>query len=216
MDVIKLITLLRRTTKKFTRPLSDMIVEEFGKDPYLILISCLLSLRARDTTTIQVCRDLFAHAKTPKEIIELPLKNLEKIIFPIGFYKHKAKTLKYVTRVLLERFKGKVPRTEEELLSIKGVGQKTANLVLGVAFGIPAICVDVHVHRISNRLGLIKTKNVEETEQALQKIIPKHYWIEWNRLIVMWGQNVCVPLSPFCSTCAIRSFCSRIGVTRSR
>ena len=126
------------------------------------------------------------------------------------------KTLKNVCKVLIDRFEGKVPATEEELLSIKGVGRKTANLVLGLAFGKPAICVDIHVHRISNRLGLVKTKTPEETEMALQKILPKKYWIEWNKLLVIWGQNVCLPISPKCSSCAVRNQCKRIGITKSR
>ena len=173
-------------------------------------------LRSKDLVTIPVCSELFGRVKTPQEFLNTPLPELEKIIYRIGFYKQKAKNLHAVSRELLERFDGKVPRTEEELLTLPGVGRKTANLVLGVAYGIPAICVDIHVHRISNRLGLVKTKTPEETEEALKKILPKDLWIEFNTLLVMWGQNVCVPVSPFCSRCDIYEYCKRVGVKKSR
>lgn len=212
----KIISLLRSATAGYVKPLSESIIELYGKDPFLILTSCLLSLRAKDSMTIHVCRDLFAKVRTPQAIIEMPLEQLEKILFRIGFYKSKALTLKDVSRVLTERFGGTVPNTMEELLSIKGVGRKTANLVMGLAFDEPAICVDIHVHRISNRLGLVKTKTPDETEIALKKILPKHYWTEWNRLLVMWGQNVCTPISPFCSSCIIRPYCKQVGITKSR
>lgn len=185
---------LQKATKKMQQPLVNEIIKEFGKDPFLILISCLLSLRSRDTGTLPVCRVLFARAKTPQEILSIPIPELERIIYSVNFYKTKAKTLHEVSRIIIKDFKGKVPCSEKELLSIKGVGPKTANLVLGLAFDIPAICVDVHVHRLSNLLGLIKTKTVEQTEEALKKILPKKYWIEWNRLLVIWGQNFRDPI----------------------
>lgn len=214
--ITAIVRILRKATKGYELPLSDQIIKEYGKDPYLLLISCLLSLRARDVSTIHVCRELFKYAKTPKELLAIPLVKLEKIIYKTGFYITKARVLRLVSQRLLDDFGGKVPKTKEELLSLHGVGQKTANLVLSLAFGIPAICVDTHVHKISNRLGLVKTKNADQTEKALEKILPKKYWIEWNRLLVMWGQNVCVPISPFCSLCAIRPYCKRVGVTKSR
>lgn len=216
MNIVQIIEILREATKKFTPPLSQTIIEEFGKDPFLILISCLLSLRARDTMTIQVCRVLFKKVRTPHKLAMFPLKELEDILRPIGFYKNKAKTIKKVSLLLIEQFNGKVPSTREALLLLPGIGPKTTALVLGLAFDQAAICVDVHVHRISNRLGIIKTKTVEETEKELMKLIPKKYWIEWNYLIVMWGQNICVPISPKCSTCALKPVCKRIGVTTSR
>ncbi len=207
---------MRSATKGFTPPLTDQITEEFGQNPFLILISCLLSLRAKDSVTIRVSTDLFKVAKTPQAILALPLKRLEKIIYQIGFYKNKSKTIHSVCKVLIDKYDGKVPKTKEELLSIKGIGQKTANLVLGKAYGIPAICVDVHVHRISNRLGLIKTKTPEQTEEALEKILPKKDWIEWNELLVKWGQNVCAPISPHCNTCKISNYCKKVGITKHR
>ncbi|MCB9493541.1 MAG: endonuclease III [Epsilonproteobacteria bacterium] len=198
------------------QPLIDIVIDEFGHEPYLILIACLLSLRAKDSTTVHVCRELFARVKTPQQLLKLPVSELERIIFKTGFYKNKAKVLRGVSNVLLEQYGGKVPDKYDELISIDGVGPKTANLVLGMAFGKPAICVDTHVHRISNRLGLIKTKTVEQTEQQLKKVLPQKYWTVWNHLLVMWGQNVCVPISPKCSECVLKPHCKRIGVIKSR
>lgn len=216
MDIDKLICTLKKNITHFTPPLIDLIVAECGHDPFLILIACLLSLRAKDTTTIHVCRVLFSRVRTPQELLALDRQELEAIIFKTGFYKNKAEVLQGVSATLLERFAGIVPGTYEELISIKGVGPKTANLVLGAGFNVPAICVDTHVHRISNRLGLIKTATVEETEQVLKKILPKKDWIVWNNVLVVWGQNICAPISPKCSQCAIAGQCKRVGVQKSR
>jgi endonuclease III len=216
MNIDVLIQKLKDATKNFTPTLVDSIIKEYGKDPFLVLISCLLSLRAKDSSTIIICRNLFKIAKTPQQILKIPLSKLEKIIFKSGFYKNKAKSILHVCSVLIEKYNGKVPKTSEELLSIKGIGPKTANLILGQAFRIPAICVDTHVHRISNRLGLVKTKTPEQTLEALEKVLPKKYWTHWNNLLVQWGQNVCTPTSPFCSTCKISKYCKKIGVTKHR
>ena len=213
---IRIIEILRKATKKMPPPASLAIVHEFGKNPYLILISCLLSLRTRDTVSLPASQRLFAHAQTPSQMLALPVATIEKLIFPAGFYHRKARLLHAVSKDLLERFGGRVPATYDQLTSIKGIGPKTANLVLGTAFDIPAICVDIHVHRVSNRLGLVKTKTVAQTEAELQKIVPKKYWIEYNHLLVMWGQNICVPISPFCSRCAIAPLCPRVGVIKHR
>jgi endonuclease-3 len=213
---IRIIQILRTATKGMEQPASVNIVNQFGKDPYLVLISCLLSLRTKDTVSFPASQRLFEHAKTPEQMLKVPIKSIEQLIYPTGFYHRKAALLHQVSKDLLERFEGKVPHTEEELLSIKGVGRKTANLVLGMAFDIPAICVDVHVHRISNRLGLVKTKTTDETEIELKKILPQHYWIEYNHLLVLLGQNICVPISPKCSQCAIAKLCPRVGVTKHR
>lgn len=198
------------------QPASVSIVAEFGKDPFLILVSCLLSLRTKDSVSLSASKRLFKCAKTPQQMLKLSVWQIEKLIYPTGFYHRKARLLHAVSSDLLARFDGKVPAHLDDLLSIKGVGRKTANLVLGMAFDIPSICVDTHVHRVSNRLGLVKTKTTQETELALKKIIPRQYWIEFNHLLVMWGQNICVPLSPFCSRCALFDVCPRVGVTRSR
>lgn len=213
---LQIIHILRKATAHMTPPAGATIVKKFGRDPYLVLISCLLSLRAKDAASLAASCKLFEHAKTPREMIKLPLKKIEELVFATGFYHNKAKTILSVSHELLDRFDGKVPHTRQELMSIKGVGPKTAALVLADGFEIPAICVDVHVHRISNRLGLIHTKTVEETEIELQKILPKENWREWNSLMVMWGQNICVPVSPFCSKCPLFDVCSRVGVKRSR
>lgn len=199
-----------------TDPAVSQVARIFDKDPFLILISCLLSLRAKDSISLPISLKLFQLAKTPQELLVIPRIKLEKMIHSVGFYHQKARTLHAVCTALLERFDGKVPATQPALLSLPGVGRKTANLVLAEAFGVPALCVDTHVHSISNRLGLVKTETPEETEFALQKILPKKNWIEYNPLLVKWGQNICVPVSPFCSRCALASLCPRIGVKKSR
>lgn len=213
---LAIIAILRKTTQGMKLPMSEDLAQKFGHNPFIILISCLLSLRSRDVMTYKVCMSLFKKAITPEQLIEMPLPELEKEIRPIGFYKRKARILKDVSQELLSRFNGQVPATYQELRSIKGIGPKTANLVLGIAFNIPAICVDIHVHRISNRLGLVHTKRPEDTEKDLKKILPQEYWIEWNKLLVMWGQNICVPIAPFCSECTIFDLCERNGVKRMR
>jgi endonuclease-3 len=186
---VKIIQFLQTATRGMEEPASVKIVDRYGRKPFLILISCLLSLRTRDTTSYPASCRLFAKAQTPQEMLKLPITTIEKCIYPVGFYHTKAKLIHSMSQDLINRFDGKVPHTKEELLSIKGVGLKTANLVLGAAFNIPAICVDTHVHKISNQLGLVHTKTPEQTEAALQKIIPKKYWIEYGYLMVMWGQN---------------------------
>lgn len=213
---LELVSLLRKHTKGMVQPMSVSIIEKFGRDPFLILISCLLSLRAKDKETLPVCFKLFSLAKTPQEVLALSREQLEKILYSIGFYRKKAEILHTISQVLLKKYSGFVPATYEELIQLPGVGPKTANLVLAEGFGVPALCVDIHVHRISNRLGLVATKTPEETEQKLKKILPKDHWAEWNRLLVMWGQNVCVPISPFCSRCAVYDLCKRVGVKKSR
>lgn len=196
-----------------------VIREESGNDPFFVLISCLLSLRTKDKVTEAASRRLFALMKSPVSpgtLLELPLKRIEKAIYPVGFYRTKARTLHGISRDLIKRFGGKVPGTLEELLSLKGVGRKTANLVVTLAFGKPGICVDTHVHRISNRLGYVKTKTPEATEMALRKKLPHRYWIEFNDLLVPFGQNLCKPISPFCSRCPVERYCPKVGVTLRR
>lgn len=185
-------------------------------DAFKILISCLLSLRAKDETTNRISKELFKIADTPEKILALPLKKLEKIIFSTGHYRKKAQTLKSVSRELLERFHGKVPQTREELLSIKGVGIKTANLVLSFAFGQEFIVVDTHVHRVSNRLGWVATKNADKTEELLKDLMPKKFLVEANGILILFGREICQPLSPLCSICPIAKLCPRINVARSR
>ncbi len=185
-------------------------------DAFKILISCLLSLRTKDANTEKVSAKLFIVADTPQKISKIPIKRLEKLIFSSGHYKKKARTLKHVSKILLENHNGKVPETKEELLSIKGIGPKTANIVLAFAYGKLVIPVDVHCHRIPNRIGWVKTKTPEQTEEELEKILPKIYWRDFNAVFVQFGQTICVPVSPFCSKCPIRRYCKRAGVKRSR
>lgn len=185
-------------------------------DSFKILVSCLLSLRARDENTKKVSEKLFQVAETPEKISKMSLKKLEKIIYSSGHYKKKAKTLKEVSKDLIKKFNSKVPDTKEELTSIKGIGPKTANIVLAFAFNKKVIPVDTHVHRIPNRLGWIKTKTPEQTEVELMKIIPKKYWQDFNAIFVAFGREICQPISPKCSVCPINKYCKKIGVKKSR
>ena len=180
------------------------------------MVSCILSLRTKDKTTLQASYRLFKSASDPGAMLGLSRKSIERLIYPVGFYHNKAKVILGLSKRILDDFKGKVPRTHEELLSLKGVGRKTANLVLGLGYGIPAICVDTHVHRISNRMGWVSTRDPEETEAALRKIIPEKYWIDLNTILVTFGQNLCLPVSPYCSQCGANKFCRRRGVNKSR
>lgn len=183
---------------------------------FKILISCLLSLRTQDKNTEKASKSLFAVADTPKKILQLSDKKLEKLIYSSGHYKKKAKTLKHVSKILIKKYKGKVPDKKEELLSIKGIGPKTANIVLAFAFGQSVLPIDTHCHRIPNRLGWLKTKKPEQTEKELEKIFPKKYWSEFNALFVLFGQTICQPISPKCSQCPVKHLCPRIGIKRSR
>jgi len=214
--ISQVIKTLRTTLAKHPRPLVASMIAEFGHDPFIILISCLLSLRTRDTVTIHVCRTLFTHIRTPQELLDLPMEELEQIIYKTGYYKTKTQVLLHTCTILIEKHNGEVPRIREKLLAIKGVGLKTANLVLGLAYNIPAICVDTHVHRISNLFDLINTKTAEQSEKELTKMLPKKYWIEWNKWLVTLGQNICTPPTPKCSQCPLNNTCPKKGVTKFR
>jgi len=185
-------------------------------DAFKILISCLLSLRTKDQNTEKVSRQLFSVADTPQEILKLPIKKLEKLIFSSGHYKKKSRILQSVSKELIERFNSNVPRTKEELLSIKGVGPKTANIVLAFAYGQSVLPIDTHCHRIPNRLGWVKTKTPEQTEAELEKIILKKYWNEFNAVFVQFGKTICQPVSPWCSKCPINQYCPKIKVNKHR
>ncbi|MFH1801762.1 MAG: endonuclease III [archaeon] len=185
-------------------------------NPYKVLIACLLSLRARDENTEKVSEKLFAVADTPKKILQIPVKKLEKIIFSSGHYKKKARTIQYVSKILIKKYNSKVPNSKEELLSIKGIGPKTANIVLAFAFGKSVIPVDTHCHRIPNRIGWVKTKTPEQTEKELEKILPKKYWNEFNGIFVLFGKTICQPVSPLCSKCPIEKYCQKNNITKSR
>lgn len=185
-------------------------------DPFRVLMACLLSLRTQDTTTGPAAARLFALADSPAALARLPAARIERAIYPVGFYRTKARVLIDVSRALLARFGGHVPHGLEDLLTLKGVGRKTANLVVTMGYGRPGICVDTHVHRISNRWGYVRTRTAEQTEMALRAVLPRRHWIGYNDLLVAFGQNVCTPLSPHCSRCPLRAWCPRRGVARAR
>lgn len=185
-------------------------------DPYKVLISCLLSLRSRDETTEKVSKELYKYADTPAKMIKLPTTKLKKIIFQTGHYNKKAEALKHVSKELIKRFNSKVPKTKEELLSIKGIGPKTANIVLAFAYQQQVLPIDTHCHRIPNRLGWVKTKLAEQTEKELEKILPKKYWNEFNAIFVQFGRDICAPISPKCSICPISKYCKKVNLKTSR
>jgi len=212
---VKILLSIAKQVKGFTVPIVTKVSEE-RFDPYQVLISCLLSLRTKDQTTAQATHRLFKVADNPVDMVKLTAKRIQKLIYPVGFYRNKSRVLIGVSRKINQDFAGRVPGRLEDLLALKGIGRKTANLVLGLGFGIPAICVDTHVHRISNRLGWVKTRTPEETEKALEKIIPKRWWVDLNSWLVAFGQNICVPISPFCSRCRVNSFCERTHVKKFR
>ena len=186
------------------------------RDPFRILVSTILSLRTKDEVTEVASARLFAIASTPRQLARVDIARIEKAIYPVGFYRTKARTLREVARRLEKEFAGEVPRTIDALLDFKGVGRKTAALVVSLGYGTPAICVDTHVHRIANRLGWIRTRTPDQTEQALMKLVPRARWISVNEIMVGFGQRVCTPLSPHCSTCPLTRSCARVGVSRTR
>jgi endonuclease-3 len=196
-------------------PAVEKISESSQEDPFQILIGTVLSARTQDATTAAASERLFAKAPTPEAMVTLTVKQIEKLIYPVSFYRHKAKHVKETCRILIETFGGVVPETMEELLTLPGVGRKTANLVLILAFkSAKNICVDTHVHRISNRLGWVTTKTPDETEQALYKAAHRRWWPIINLYLVTWGQNVCRPVYPRCGECVIARWCPRVGVTK--
>jgi len=187
-----------------------------SRDPYRVLISCLLSLRTKDEVTAVASKRLFARASTPETMVQLTKEEIEALIYPVGFYHRKAEQIREISRTLIDEHDSNVPDTLDELLKLKGVGRKTANIVITMGFHKQGIAVDTHVHRISNRLGLVKTKTPEQTEFALRDILPKKHWIVFNNLLVMHGQKICTPISPRCSICPISEYCDRVGVERFR
>ncbi|HEY7532549.1 MAG TPA: endonuclease III [Nitrospiraceae bacterium] len=215
-DIHAVIRIVKREIGQWQEPVVGVVARESQHDPFRILISCLLSLRTKDKTTSEASARLFALADRPDSLVTLPRRRIERAIYPVGFYRTKAKSIHLICRRLLDVYGGKVPDSIDELLTLPGVGRKTANLVVTVGYGKPGICVDIHVHRISNRWGYVKTKTPEETEVALRQKLPDRYWITFNDLLVPYGQNLCQPVSPFCSGCKLTKYCARVGVTRSR
>jgi endonuclease-3 len=209
------IGLLKKDLSAETMPVVSHLAQN-QHNPFTILISTLLSLRTKDEVTAEATERLFALASTPEEMLKIPLDQITKTIYPVGFYRIKAQNIHHVCNELIQRFDSKVPEDIDTLLSIKGVGRKTANLVASLAYGKDAICVDTHVHRISNRLGYVTTKTPEETEFALMAKLPHRYWIIYNTLMVAFGRKTCKPVSPLCSQCPITQYCDRVDIKRSR
>ncbi|NPA42358.1 MAG: endonuclease III [Aquificae bacterium] len=210
-DIPKVIEILKKHYESWEAPVVTLVAQHTN-DPFRVLICALLSTRTKDETTAKVCQKFFKKVKTPEDILRLSTEQLEELIYPVGFYRNKAKQLKELARILIEDFKGRVPDKLEDLLKLPGVGRKVANLVLSDGYGIPAICVDTHVHRITNRWCLVKTKTPHETERELMRKLPKEYWIVINRLLVAFGQRICTPQKPKCDLCPIEEFCGKCGV----
>lgn len=210
-----IIPILEKYLKGTTLPAISLLDTE-GFSEFELLISTILSARTKDDVTYKASKRLFEKANTPVKIMRLSEQQIIELIYPVGFYKTKAKNIKKTSAIIHEKYNDRVPDELEELLKLPGVGRKTANLVIAVAFKKNGLCVDTHVHRISNRLGIIKTRNPEETEMKLREILPKKYWEIYNRLLVSFGQNICKPISPFCNICPISSYCKKIGVRSSR
>ena len=212
IDIEKYLEILKKEVKNYQVPVVDLIAVQ-TKDPFKVLVATILSARTKDEVTAKASERLFEKAGSVGELAELDEKELQKIIFPVGFYKNKAKYLAALPGKMGADFNSKVPDSMEGLLSLPGVGRKTANLVLAQAFGIPAICVDTHVHRIMNIWGYVETKTPEQTEMMLRKILPEKYWIPVNSLLVAFGQGTCRPVGPHCERCVLTDTCPKIGVT---
>jgi len=209
------IRILRRAARAWRTPYVTELSQR-ARDPFRVLISTMLSLRTKDAVTAEASQRLYALADTPRALLRLTPRQIEKTIYPVGFYRTKARNILQVCRELIDRFDGAVPADLDELVKLPGVGRKTANLVVTLGYGKPGICVDTHVHRITNRWGYVRTKTPEQTEMALRANLPRAYWIEINDELVALGQNICHPTSPKCSLCPVRAYCDRVGVTRSR
>jgi len=211
-------TNLKKELKNYNPPVLDSSIwNEIKQTPYTTLISCILSLRTKDEVTGPASKRLLKRYNTPEKIIDMSEKQIQELIYPVGFYKTKAKTIKNISKTLIEKYNSKVPDTLEELLKLKGIGRKTANIVMVYGHKKTGyLPIDTHCHRIPNRLGWIKTKTPEETENELKKILPEKYWDDFNNLFVQFGQSICVPISPFCSKCPIKQFCKQKNVTKNR
>ena len=197
-------------------PSVTTVAERYSHSPWAVLVSTILSLRTKDEVTLEASKRLLAKAPGPQELAALREDHVARLAYPAGFYRTKAANLKKIAVILLDQFKGEVPADMDALLALPGVGRKTANLVLIEAFDLPGICVDIHVHRISNRCGWLSSKTPDQTEMILRDILPKKYWKGLNALLVLYGQNLCRPVSPFCSRCVIKAHCGQVGVDKSR
>lgn len=214
MIIEKIVERLKDFYNKESKTLMDRVSEK--EDPFKVLVACIISQRTKDETTDKVVNNLFSKIKNPYDLERMEVEELEKLIYPSGFYRVKAKRLKELSKILIEKYNGKVPDTIEELLKLPQVGRKTANIVITKGFKKFGIAVDTHVHRIVNRLGIVKTKRPEETEFELRKIVPKKYWIELNDYLVSFGKTICTPISPKCSICPIGEYCKKVNVKKFR
>lgn len=212
----KILTILKKECKKWPVPVVGVIAETKNDRAFYTLISTILSLRTKDATTMAASERLLNKASTPQKMIKLSLGEIEKLIYPVSFYRNKAKSIHITCEILIQQHGGKVPKEMGALLALPGVGRKTANLVLTIGLDLDGICVDTHVHRISNRWGYIQTKLPDETEMVLRKKLPRKHWKTYNDYLVAFGQNLCVPISPWCSRCMIKQYCLQVGVTKSR
>ncbi len=213
-DIHRAISVLREVIPRFREP--HVTQEARKRDPFRVLISCVISLRTKDDVTAKASKALFAKARTPKSVLALSEETVAELIYPAGFYRQKAGQIRAICARILEDYQGKVPDDIDELVTLPGVGRKTANLTVTKGFDKPGICVDIHVHRICNRWGYVRTKVPDETEKALRRKLPAEYWIELNDLLVTYGQNVCAPVSPKCSICELDSICPQRSVIRHR
>lgn len=213
-DIHEAVRILHQIVGQWEDPAVTQVAQK--RDPYLVLVSCILSLRTKDETTHHASQRLFRLATRPEEMITFSPEEIQKAIYPVGFYRNKSRTILEISRTLVEKYGGHVPNEIDEILKLKGVGRKTANLVVTLGYSKPGICVDTHVHRITNRWGYVATKTPEKTEFSLRKKLPQRYWIEINDMLVSFGQRICRPISPKCSTCPLETYCDRVGVTRNR
>ncbi len=213
INIKEIVRIIKKEYRKFKTPFVTIDAEK-TREPFRVLISTIISLRTKDSTTEEASNRLFKLASTPEDMLKIKIPRIEKALYPAGFYRVKAKTIKEVCRELVKKYDSKVPGDLDELLKLKGVGRKTANLVITLGYNKPGICVDIHVHRIFNRLGYIKTKTPDESEFALRKKLPKRYWIDINSLLVAYGQNICKPVGPKCDICKISDMCGKVGVKK--
>ncbi|RYX99566.1 endonuclease III [bacterium] len=211
-EISEVLSIIRDKVKDYKPP----TVGAMTRDPFKVLISTIISLRTKDAVTEAASKRLFSLADTPEKMMTLSPEEIEKAIYPTGFYKRKSINILELSKIILDQYEGIVPDTVEELLKLKGVGRKTANLTVTLGYNTLGICVDVHVHRITNRWGYVKTSNPDETEFVLREKLPERHWIEINDLLVCYGQNLCTPISPHCSKCPVFGYCDRVGVTSNR
>ena len=214
-DIHRAMEILRRVTPQWQEPIVTQMVKR-RRDPYKVLISTMISLRTKDDVTREASERLYELADTPQAMLDLSEDAIAQAIYPAGFYKTKARDILAASRRIVEEFGGETPKDIDTLTTFRGVGRKTANLVLTLGYGLPGICVDTHVHRICNRWGYVRTKTPDDTEKRLRMKLPKEYWIPINDLLVTYGQNLCVPISPWCSKCELSELCRRVGVQKSR